>query len=137
MNDADAAVLVLVAESWLRIAARDGVPPAGPVVDVLARLALAAPVAAARCPLLLRMVGPRVAWQVNAEAIALAASESTPDMVPASRWLSTGEAAQLLGCSPDTVRWWLRRGQLTGRRSERGWQVAAASVRQWRVQRAA
>jgi DNA-directed RNA polymerase specialized sigma24 family protein len=42
--------------------------------------------------------------------------------------MTAAEAAAALGISADAVRWHLRRGQLAGRRRERGWQVDAASV---------
>lgn len=124
-----AEVLVLVAEDWLRRLARDGCPlPGEHVRVVLAGVALAAPGAAARCPELLAAVGPRVALEVNAQAAALAASETAAAVSGGARWITTAQAARLLGLAPDSVRWLLRRGALQGRRVEQGWQVAACAV---------
>ena len=95
---------------------------------VLARIALAAPAAADRCPLLLRQLGPRVAYEVNVKARASAASDAAPVADSGAGWMSTAEAAGELGITADGVRWLLRKGQLGGHRTERGWQVDVTSV---------
>jgi hypothetical protein len=99
-----------------------------------------APATAARCPLLLRAVGPPVAYRVTALASVPPASGVAAAAADAARWLSTAEAAASLGITPNGVRDLLRRGRLAGRRDEsRGgpaWQVSAASVRE-RLRRAA
>jgi hypothetical protein len=77
-------------------------------------LALDAPAVADRCTRVLAVVGPRVAYAVKVQAIALAASETAPGLSLGSRWLTARQAAAALGITPDGVRWLLRRGLLTG-----------------------
>jgi hypothetical protein len=133
----DAAILARVAEDWLRRVRCDRrlegyrFPP--DLLAVLGRLAEAAPGVAAGCPALLDVLPPRVRWAVKAQALALAASEAAPGLAAGPSWLTTQQAAAQLGITADGVRWLLRRGQLDGRRTERGWQVDAGSVRRRRV----
>jgi hypothetical protein len=135
----DAETLVLLCESWLRLLSRDGAPPlAAPVVSVLGRLADAAPAVAARCPVLLALLGPSVAYRLKVQAAALPVSDVVQAAADNARWLSTAQAAAVLGISRHGVRDLLRRHQLDGRRRDGGpWEVSAASVRQRRLERAA
>jgi hypothetical protein len=129
-----AEALTLVAEDWLRRRAVDGDPPLGPLLRAaLARAAADAPRLAADLPLLMQAVGPSVAYRVKVQAIALAVSEEAQAAAGQARWLTTAQAAVVLGITAHGVRDLLRRGQLDGRRNESrggaGWQVDAASVR--------
>lgn len=47
---------------------------------------------------------------------------------PARKWLTTTEAAEQLGCSPDAVRMRAKRGRLQHRRQGRTLYIAAASI---------
>jgi hypothetical protein len=121
--------LLLLADDWLRRLALDGDPPPGPAVRAGLRwLTFRAPRMAAGCPLLLRAVGPRVAYQVKAEAIAAAASELAPAASDGAVWISPAQAGRVLSIKADSVRWLLRRGLISGRRAERGWRADARSV---------
>jgi hypothetical protein len=139
MMPGDQETLILISESWLRLLARDGAPPpAAPVVAVLGRLADAAPAVAARCPALLALLGPSVAYRLKVQVAALGVSDVVQAPADAARWLSTAQAAAALGITPHGVRDLLRRHQLDGRRRDGGpWEVSAASVRQRRLERAA
>jgi len=122
--------MVMIAESRLRSLLRAGDPPLGPeVIATLARVARAAPIEANRAPLLLRAVGPSVAYDVYALASVSAVSEVAEAAAERARWITTAEAAAVLGVSAHGVRDLLRRGRLAGRKTERGWSVAATSVR--------
>ena len=93
MNDADA--LALVAEDWLRRLDRDGSPrPGEQVRGALAAVALGAPRTAARCPHLLRLVGPRVTEQVTKLVAELDASEAAAGAADGARWMTPAEAAR-------------------------------------------
>jgi len=121
--------LVLICEDWLRRLARDGEPMPGPVVRAgLARAAAGAPRLAAVRPLLMRAVGPRVAYRVKVEAIAQAASEVAAAASDGAVWISPAQAGRVLSIKADSVRWLCRRGPISGRRAERGWRVDARSV---------
>jgi hypothetical protein len=130
----DIDVIALALDDWLRLQGRDGLDPpiSADVRRVLTRVALAAPETAARCPRLLRFVGTGVAAQVKALAGAAGGSGIGSPGVGRSRWLSTAEAATALDLKPNSVRWLLRQGHLTGQRGETGWQVSAASVEAYR-----
>jgi len=77
-----------------------------------------APRLAACCPALMRAVGPSVAYRVKVQAIASAASEEAQAAAVQARWLTTAQAAGVLGITANGVRDLLRRGQLDGRRNE-------------------
>lgn len=120
----------MVAEDWCRRRRADGEPALGPVLRAgLALAAAGAPRLAVCCPALMRAVGPAVAYRVNAQAIALAASEEAQAAAGQARWLTPAQAAAALGITASGVRDLLRRGQLDGRRHECGWRVDVASVR--------
>ena len=124
-----AETVVMIVESWLRQCARDGYPqPGRQARAVLARIALGSPGAAATCPVLLYAVGPRVAYAVKQQASALAASEIAAAASQDARWMTTAQAGRALGISADGVRWCLRQGLISGRRTERGWQADTRSV---------
>jgi hypothetical protein len=120
---------IVIFDDWLRRRAADGEPPLGPVLRAtLAEAALRAARLAAARPLLLRALGPRVAFQVKAEAIAQAASELAAAASGGAVWISPAQAGRVLSIKADTVRWLCRRGRISGRRAERGWRVDARSV---------
>jgi hypothetical protein len=127
---------IVIFDDWLRRRAADGEPPLGPVLQAtLAEAALRAPRLAAARPLLLRAVGPRVAFQVKAEAIAEAASEVAAAASDGAVWISPAQAGRVLSIRADSVRWLCRRGRISGRRAERGWLLDPPAV--WPPTRAA
>lgn len=129
MRDVD--VLALALDDWLRLQGRDGLDPprSADVRRVMERVALAAPeTASAHCPRLLRYCGTGVAARVNDLVAASDGSGIGASRDGDSRWLTPAEAATALNLKPNSIRWLLRQGHLTGHRSETGWQVSASSV---------
>jgi hypothetical protein len=139
----DAALLLLLAEDWARLTARQapGARSSPALHATLTRLAELAPEAAAGCPALLAHLGPSVSHRVKVLAVASAVSELDRRAAAAASWLTTAEAAASLGITPHGVRDLLRRGRLTGRRDPvaggPAWRVSAASVRARRLESAA
>ncbi|HEV8275464.1 MAG TPA: hypothetical protein VGQ26_07185 [Streptosporangiaceae bacterium] len=122
--------LVLVLEDWCRRRRFDGDPPLREGLrEALATAAASAPHLAALCPHLRRELSPRAAWQVSRQASALARVQAASEMASAANgsaaWMTTAEAGRALAIAPDSVRWLLRRGLISGRR---GWLVNSASV---------
>jgi helix-turn-helix protein len=131
--DPAAETLALVVNDWLRRRTVDGdLPPTPLQRAALARAAFGAPRLAACLPALMRAVGPSVAYRVKVQATALAVSEEAQAAAGQAGWLTTAQAASLLGISAHGVRDLLRRGRLDGRRNESrggaGWQVDAAGL---------
>lgn len=128
MDEEDAATLVLVAESWLRMQARDGNPPPGEHVRrAFAAAAIEAPLTAARCPRLLTFTGLRNE-QVSGNVREFSAARE-------ARWVTVEQAGELLSLKPNSVRWLLRQGKLTGHRGECGWRVDSRSVTRYSPRR--
>lgn len=124
MTEEDAATLVLVAESWLRMQARDGNPPPGEHVRrAFAAIALESPLTAAHCPALLSFTG--LAGVANPQFSALSTGVQHSNK---PRWLTVEQAGELLDLKPNSVRWLLRQGKLTGRRSGASWLVSSRSI---------
>jgi hypothetical protein len=105
--------LVLICQDWARRRrATDGDPPLHPVLrEALELAADGAPHLPALCPALLRAIGPPAAYRVKVQAIALAASEEAQAAAGQARWLTTAQAAAVLGITAIGVRDLLRRGQ--------------------------
>jgi hypothetical protein len=104
--------LVLIAEDWCRRRLWDGEPVLGPVLRAgLELAAAAAPRLAVCCPALMRAVGPSVAYRVKVQAIASAASEEAQAGAGQALWLTTAQAAAVLGITANGARDLLRRGQ--------------------------
>jgi hypothetical protein len=125
--------MTMIAESWLTSLIHAGDPPLEPrVIAVLARLSIAAPEVAVRCPQLLRQVGPSVAWAVQVQASAPPVSDVALAEAERARWLTTAQTAAVLAITPHGARDLLRRGQLCGRRSPAGrWLVDVVAVREY------
>jgi hypothetical protein len=101
---------VLICEDWLRRRLWDGEPVLGPVLRAGLELAAdGAPRLAACCPALMRAVGPSVAYRLKVQAIASAASEEAQAAAGQARWLTTAQAAAVLGITASGVRDLLRR----------------------------
>jgi hypothetical protein len=122
--------LVLIAQDWCRRRVWAGDPVLGPVLrEGLELAASGAPRLAADFPELMREIGPPAAYRIRVQAIALAASEEAQAAADEARWITTAQAATVLGITANGVRDLLRRGRLDGRRRECGWRVDVASVR--------
>src|SRR5689334_934887 len=129
----DAAVLVLVAEDWLELIARQapGARSSPRLHAALSALAELAPEeAAANAPRLLALLGASVAYRVKVQAAAAHVCQEDAAAADAASWLTPDEAARVLGVTPHQVRWLARRGRLAGHRTELGWRVSAAAVRE-------
>lgn len=125
-----AGCLARICEDWLRLLVRDGQPPPGPLARVvLVSVAAGAPRVAAQCPRLLWVIGPSAAYRLKVQASVPAVTDAAQAAADRARWITTAQAAAVLGITAHGVRDLLRRGHLDGRRTERGWQVDAASVR--------
>lgn len=150
MNREHAAVLCKIAESWLIVAQRrtGGTPPNEAARAALTALVMEAPIEAVNYKTL--MAFTRLGYgQVSAPHATASTARDTTDHATAhattfgtpatsrAQWISTDQAAAALGLKTDSIRALLRRGKLTGRRRQEGWQVDARSVIEYRQHRRA
>jgi hypothetical protein len=112
--DADAAYLVAVLAYVVESSRRGGALPSQRLVDIHARL--------------------EAGTRGNAST---RVADGLPAIGLTGAWLSTSEAALLLGISADAVRWHCRRGNLVSRRAGGRVVVSAASVEDMREERSA
>ena len=112
--DADAAYLVAVLGYVVESGRRGGARPSQRLVDIHARL--------------------EAGTRGNAST---RVADGLPAIGLTGAWLSTSEAALLLGISADAVRWHCRRGNLVSRRAGGRVVVSAASVEDMREERSA
>jgi Helix-turn-helix domain len=130
-----AAVNLKVVQYALESAARNGgAPPVASVRYLLARLALAAPGVAVRCPNVLAALDAVTLATVFALAGATPATPpAAPPPGPPESVLSTAQTAAMLGVSPQAVRRAAGRGTLAGTKSRvtGEWTFAPADVREY------
>lgn len=133
-------MIALALDDWLRLQGRDGLDPprSADVRRVMARVALAAPeTASARCPRLLRFVGPEVAERVNALVSAGSGSRFDADGSdePLSK-VSAKVASDLIGITERAVRYAVAAGHLTATKHPvtGEWRIDRASAEAYRRQ---